>query len=68
MSEVQKVDYYHRIIPIVDTTDECIFVIPTAILAQAGMEVGDEFVVLPTKGRLIIKKMKQKRVAIESEH
>lgn len=61
MSSEQRVDYYHRILPIAGTTDECIFVIQTAILNRAGMEVGDEFVVLPTNGKLLIKKMKQKK-------
>jgi len=60
MNEEQKVDYYHRIIPIADTTDECVFVVPTAILNQANLHVGDEFIAVPRQNGLVIKKLKQK--------
>ncbi len=59
MDRNSKIDHYHRFIPILDNEEESVFVIPTAVLKQAMMELGDEFIVLPRRNSLIIKKIKQ---------
>ncbi|KEQ21576.1 hypothetical protein ET33_35430 [Paenibacillus tyrfis] len=60
MGQNSKIDHYHRFISILDNKDECLFVIPTAVLKQSMMEIGDEFIVLPRRNSLIIKKIKRK--------
>lgn len=63
MSQNQKIDHYHRFISILDDEDECLFVIPTSILKQANMEIGDEFIALARRNELVIKKLKQNATA-----
>lgn len=59
MDQNSKIDHYQRFIPILDREDECIFVVPTVVLKQAMLEIGDEFIVLPRQNSLIIKKIKR---------
>lgn len=63
MSQNQQIDHYHRFISILDDEDECLFVIPTSILKQANMEIGDEFIALARRNELVIKKLKQNATA-----
>lgn len=59
MAKPYEIDHYHRIIPIIDNMDECILIVPTTVLNQSNMGIGDKFIVIPKKDKLILKKMKQ---------
>lgn len=54
---MNKEDFYHKVIRLVeDDTDECVFVVSAAILKQAGLEIGDTFLVEAREGELVIRK------------
>ncbi len=57
MSEGQKIDHYHRILPIYESVEECLVIITASLLREADMEIGDEFIALPKKSGLVIKKL-----------
>ncbi|MFC0212096.1 hypothetical protein ACFFK0_06445 [Paenibacillus chartarius] len=59
MDQPQKIDHYHRFIPIVDNENECLLVVPMRVLRQANIEIGDDLLVMTTKHGLAIKKLKQ---------
>lgn len=61
MGQPQKIDHYHRFIPIVDNENECLLVVPISILKQANLEIGDDLFVMTTKNGLAIKKKNAKR-------
>ncbi|WP_410720288.1 hypothetical protein [Brevibacillus sp. SIMBA_076] len=68
MSQNQEIDHYHRFISILENEDECLFVIPTSILKQADMQIGDEFIAMPKKGGgLVIKKLNDTELFLNLE-
>ncbi|CAM5779200.1 hypothetical protein P4U99_22980 [Brevibacillus agri] len=60
MDQPQKIDHYQRFIPIIDNEEECLLVVPTAVLKQANLEISDELLVMTTKNGLAIKKKNAK--------
>ncbi|MCM3470163.1 hypothetical protein [Brevibacillus borstelensis] len=65
MDQPQKIDHYHRFIPIVDNENERLLVVPISILKQANLEIGDDLLMMTTKNGLAIKK-KDSRTKDES--
>lgn len=58
MEQAQKIDHYHRCISILDSEDMSIFVVPTKLLHEASMDIGDQYIVESRANALIIKILK----------
>lgn len=49
-------DYQNRFIKVIADDEECVFIIPTKILKQANIDVGDKCFIVAENNELIIKK------------
>jgi len=49
-------DHQQRFIKIIADEEECVFIIPTSILIQANISVGDKCIVVAEQKELIIRK------------
>lgn len=53
---MEQDDYQQRFIKVIADEEECVFIVPTVVLKQANIGVGDKCIVVAKQKELIIRK------------